>query len=323
MSARFGSLLALATGISRRPGSWRLTLAGVALGVGLLSLASDVGAAPSVRPSVVRTYPHDRRAFTEGLVRAGAELFESTGLEGGSSLRRVDLATGKVLRSQALPAAEFGEGLALVGDRLIQLTWHNGVAHVYDAASFEERERFTYTGEGWGLCYDGKRLIMSDGTDRLYFRDPSTFELTGSVFVRDEGSPVVNLNELECVAGEVYANIWLSDLIVRIDAASGAVLTRIDASGLLAANEAVGVDVLNGIAFDPASHHFLLTGKLWPRLFEVELPSPLPAASGGPQSSGSCSMPGPSGSHGGLGLCALALLAWARRWRARPQPLGA
>jgi glutaminyl-peptide cyclotransferase len=313
------SLLALRLGVFR---SVFRSAFGSVFGLALLGMPSNVFAAPSIRPNVVRSYPHDRRAFTEGFVRQGADVLESTGLEGASSVRRVELSTGKVLRNKALAASEFGEGLALAGERLIQLTWRNGIAHVYDATSFEERERFEYAGEGWGLCYDGTRLIMSDGTDRLFFRDPLSFELRGSVFVRDEGSPVVNLNELECVGGEVYANIWLSNLIVRIDVASGAVLTRFDASGLLSAAEAVGVDVLNGIAFDQASGHFLLTGKLWPRVFEVELPSASTVPSAERKATASCAVspsapPSASSSACGLSLWALAACGLARRWCVR------
>jgi glutamine cyclotransferase len=246
-----------------------LLASGVVAGTGQSALA-----APVVQPRIVQRYPHDVTAFTEGLLLRNGELLESTGLLGASSLRRVTLASGQVLERVALPDTEFGEGLALAGERLIQLTWQNGVAHVYDATTLRAVERFDYSGEGWGLCHDGTRLIMSDGSDHLFFRDPLTFELQGSVSVRDQGNPVTNLNELECVGAEVFANVWLSDVIVRIDAASGQVLTTVDASALRAVDADRGAEVLNGIAFDPASGHFLLTGKYWPSLFEVELPLP-------------------------------------------------
>jgi glutamine cyclotransferase len=235
-------------------------------------VASPAAAAPRVVPTIVQRYPHDTAAFTEGLVLYQGQLFESTGLEGSSSLRRVDRATGKVLQSVTLDPKQFGEGLAAAGDRLIQLTWKNDIAHVYDLQSFSEINRFDYSGEGWGLCFDGTRLVMSDGSSSLFFRDPATFALLGSLSVSDDGSPVPNLNELECVGSDVFANVWLTNDIVRIDAASGRVLTRIDASALRAAETAPGADVLNGIAYDPANGHFLLAGKLWSTLYEVTLP---------------------------------------------------
>jgi glutaminyl-peptide cyclotransferase len=186
---------------------------------------------------------------------------------------------------------EFGEGLARVENRLIQLTYRNGLAHVYDLASFEALQTHQYQGEGWGLCHDGKRLIMTDGSDRLTFRDPSSFEVIGSVPVQEDGAPQFNLNELECVGGEVYANVWQTDRILRIDPETGTVLTEIDASGLLSREEAARADVLNGIAYDAGTGRFLLTGKLWPKLFEVEIPiddRPRPSESNG--GSASCTL---------------------------------
>ena len=242
----------------------------VAIALGM-TRASDVAAAPTIVPTIIAELPHDPRAFTQGLVLNAGVLFESTGLNGQSSLRRVDRASGQVTESVSLPTDEFGEGLALVGERLVQLTWMNGLAHVYDANGFQPLADFEYTGEGWGLCFDGARLVMSDGSDQLLFRDPDTFELLGRVSVRDEGAPVARLNELECVAGEVFANVWMTDDIVRVDAATGNVITRIDARSLHARETAPGADVLNGIAHDPLTGHFLLTGKLWSTLFEVEL----------------------------------------------------
>jgi len=235
-------------------------------------------------PIVLHRYPHDRAAFTEGLVLDGDVLYESTGEFGTSTLRQVDVVTGQVLRSVALPGEEFGEGLARVGERLIQLTYRNGIAHVYDAATFEETARFEYEGEGWGLCYDGARLLMTNGDDRLYFRDPDTFELLGSVPLTMDGRAFAGANELECVRGEVFANLFPTEWILRIDPETGRVLTRIDARGLLGADERDGIDVLNGIAFDEETDRFLLTGKYWPSLFEVELSGatpPRPAPSSG------------------------------------------
>lgn len=229
-----------------------------------------VGATPvPLRVEVIRSFPHDPTAFTQGLFLDEGMLFESTGLHGASSLRRVDPETGELLQQVAVDPEYFAEGLARAGDRLIQLTWQNGVALVYDRESFEPVGRFDYDTEGWGLCHDGRRLVMSDGTPRLYFRDPETFELLGELPVSQAGAPVANLNELECVGNRVLANVWQTDRIVSIDPATGAVEATIDASGLLGEAERAGADVLNGIAFDPASGHYLITGKLWPKLFEV------------------------------------------------------
>ena len=226
------------------------------------------GYAQTARPEVVASFPHDREAYTQGLLLHSGRFYESTGLVGRSTLRRVVPATGMVEWRFTLAGNLFGEGLALVGDRFIQLTWQNNVAMIYDL-DFNRAGTFDYQGEGWGLCYDGARLVMSDGSNRLFFRNPQTFAVIGEVAVTRGGSAVSRLNELECVGKLVYANVYQTDTIVRIDPASGQVLTTIDASGLLTPAEAVGVDVLNGIAFDPASGHFFLTGKLWPKLFEV------------------------------------------------------
>lgn len=222
-----------------------------------------------LRVEIVRVLPHDSGAFTQGLVWNGRTLYESTGLLGRSSLREVELETGRVLRRVALPPHVFGEGLALVGGRLVQLSWQNGLALVWDAATFEPRGEHRYAGEGWGLCYDGRRLVMSDGSSTLAFRDPATFAETGRIGVTRDGDPLPHLNELECVGGSIYANIWQTDDIVRIDPASGRVTAHIDARGLLGPAERAGVDVLNGIAYRPETGTFLVTGKLWPKLFEV------------------------------------------------------
>lgn len=223
-----------------------------------------------LRVQVVESYPHDPGAFTQGLVLAGRRLFESTGLEGRSSLREVDVVSGKVLRKLDLPPPVFGEGLALVGSRLFQLTWKHETAYTYDRDTFKKGPTFDYTGEGWGLCYDGRELVMSDGSARLAFRGPETFRVVREVTVRTNGQPVDQLNELECVGPHVYANVWMTDRIVRIDPKSGEVTAFIDASNLLAPAERFGTDVLNGIAHDPSNDTFLLTGKLWPRMFRVK-----------------------------------------------------
>ena len=222
------------------------------------------------------TIPHDPDAYTQGLLLHDGWLYESAGEWGKSDLRRVDPATGEVQQMVDLPVDDpsqyFAEGLALVGDKLIQLTWKNDVAFVYDRETFEKVGEFTYTGEGWGLCYDGESLFMSDGSANLFRRDPETFELLETVPVLYEGSPVKNLNELECVGDSVYANIWFSEYIVRIDKATGVVTAAIDSSGLLTPEDRATLPqqgVLNGIAYDAERDLFLITGKNWPKMFEV------------------------------------------------------
>lgn len=222
-----------------------------------------------LRVQVLSVRPHDVSAFTQGLLLYRDELYESTGEYGRSTLRRVDPATGTVRQRIDVDPQYFAEGLARVGDQLVQLTWREGTAFVYDRASFVETDAFGYAGEGWGLCFDGRRLVMSDGSDRLTFRDPDTFEIQGQQQVTQAGVPLARLNELECVGDQVYANVWTTDEIVRIDPASGAVTAVIDASGLLTEDERLRADVLNGIAWDPETGHFLITGKWWPWLFEV------------------------------------------------------
>jgi glutamine cyclotransferase len=223
---------------------------------------------------VVNTFPHDPGAFTQGLVFSDGVLFESTGLNGQSSLRRVALETGEVLKQRDIDAQYFAEGLALFDGRLIQLTWRNGVGFVYDKDSFEPLGNFTYPNEGWGLTQDGTHLIMSDGSSTLRFLDPHTFEVVREVAVTSEGQPVVRLNELEYVAGEIWANVWQTDAIARIDPATGAVRGWIDLSGLLPAEERAAADVLNGIAYDAAGDRLFVTGKLWPTLFEIRVAPP-------------------------------------------------
>jgi glutamine cyclotransferase len=223
----------------------------------------------TLKPSVLMRYPHDKQAYTQGLLWSEGRLFESTGLEGQSTLREVTLATGAVSRRIANDADLFAEGLALVGTELIQLTWTEKRALVWNRDDFSKLREYTYTGEGWGLCYDGRELMMSSGTDKLTIRDAKTFAVLREVSVTRAGRAQKNLNELECVAGRVYANVWQTDEIVRIDPRTGAIDAVIDAAGLLTAQEKQGADVLNGIAYMPENGHFLLTGKRWPTLFEV------------------------------------------------------
>ncbi len=218
---------------------------------------------------VLAVYPHDPGAFTQGLVWDGGLLYESTGLYGKSSLRRVEAMSGRVLDRRAVDPNLFGEGLARVGDRLLQLTWHAGIALVYDLASLELIDEYGFNGQGWGLAWDGTRLAMSDGSHRLTFRDVSDFRWLATLEVTLGGKPVKNINELEFAEGWLYANVWGEERIVRIDPESGEVDAVIDASNLLSPDEKSRVDVLNGIAYDPVSQTFWLTGKFWPRMFQV------------------------------------------------------
>lgn len=218
---------------------------------------------------VLSVRPHDTNAFTQGLLVYDGMLYESTGQYGNSSLRLVEPQTGEVQRQVNLVERLFAEGLALVDDHLIQITWQNGYALQFDRDTFELLDVFTYAGEGWGLCYDGEQLIMSDGSPTLTMRDPQTFEIISQVTVTRADVPVEELNELECVEDVVYANIWQTDSIVRIDKATGIVTAHIDASGLLTPDEAANANVLNGIAYQPDTGTFLITGKLWPKMFEV------------------------------------------------------
>lgn len=223
-----------------------------------------------LRVHVIRRYPHATDAFTQGLLWHEGVMYESTGQYGQSSLRKVRLEDGKVLAQRKLGPKLFGEGLDRVGERLIQLTWRSGLAFVSDLTTLEKQETLSYRGEGWGLCYDGTALVMSDGSSMLEFRDPESMALLGEMSVLKDGRPIRQLNELECVGSEIYANIWQRDEILRIDRKSGRVTATIDASGLLSRAEARRADVLNGIAYKPESKTFLLTGKLWPHVFEVE-----------------------------------------------------
>ncbi|MDH3652651.1 MAG: glutaminyl-peptide cyclotransferase [Myxococcales bacterium] len=230
------------------------------------------GPAPeALRVRVLRQYPHDKDAFTQGLIWHDGVMYESTGQYGKSSLRKVRLEDGKVLARRELDPDFFGEGLARVDDQLVQLTWRSGLALVSDLATLERRTTLRYRGEGWGLCFDGTALVMSDGSSILEFRDPKSMEVLREVSVMKEGLPVPRLNELECVDSDIYANVWRSDEILRIDSKTGRVTASIDASDLLTRLESLRADVLNGIAYKADSKTFLVTGKLWPQLFEVEL----------------------------------------------------
>ncbi|MFB3789627.1 MAG: glutaminyl-peptide cyclotransferase [bacterium] len=221
---------------------------------------------------IIQHYPHDPNAFTQGLHYQDGFLYEGTGLYGYSTLRKVVLETGEVVKKVQLPDPYFGEGITLFNDQIYQLTWLSKIGFVYDAHTFAPVREFHYGTEGWGLTHDGKRLIMSDGSSTLYFRDPETFEETGRVTVRDATSPIARLNELEYVRGEIFANIWETDFIIRISPESGQVTGWIDLTGLLSAEDLEEpVDVLNGIAYDEVHDRLFVTGKLWPALFEIQL----------------------------------------------------
>jgi glutaminyl-peptide cyclotransferase len=221
--------------------------------------------------SVVKTYPHDPSAFTQGLQYVNGVFYEGTGLNGQSTIRKVKIETGEVLQRRNLGAEHFGEGITLFQSTLYQLTWQSGLAFAYDGSSFAPKRQFTYRGEGWGLTHDGTSLIMSDGTDELRFLDPATFKERRRVKVTAVGQPVRELNELEFVKGELFANVWQTDYIARIDPATGKVSGWIDLRGLLTPRERLSTDVLNGIAYDAAGNRLFVTGKLWPKVFEIAL----------------------------------------------------
>lgn len=222
---------------------------------------------------VVDEYPHDATAFIQGLVFEGdGWILESTGLEGRSSLRRVELRTGRVDQIVSVPAPHFAEGITILGGKVYQLTWKSNRGFVYDAKTLEKTGEFTYTGEGWGLATDGESLILSDGTNVIRFLDPATFEVKRTITVMRGGKPLDQLNELEFVNGEIFANVWLSHGIARINPRDGSLTGWIDLSGLAGTGPSNNPDaVLNGIAHDPATDHLFVTGKFWPKLFEIRL----------------------------------------------------
>ena len=236
--------------------------------------AADVRPVQILVPVILSTRPHDPEAFTQGLLLKDGMLYESTGLEGQSTLREVDPETGEVLRRVDLPADVFGEGLALVDDELVQLTWQEGLVYRYDFETFDLLDTVEgYTQEGWGVCYDGEHLFTSDGSSQIIERDPETLEELGRLDVLLQGQPVPNLNELECVGDSIYANVWYTDAIVQIDKADGRISAIVDARGLLTPEQRATLangSVLNGIAYDDENETFLITGKQWGWLFEVE-----------------------------------------------------
>jgi glutamine cyclotransferase len=233
---------------------------------------STAGRVPVYGYEVVNTFPHDAAAFTQGLVFHDGALVESTGLEGHSTLRRVELQTGKVLQKVDVPRYFFAEGLTLFAGKLYQLTWKGEKGFVYDPQTFQKTGEFPYEGEGWGLTHDADSLILSDGSDRLRFIDPNGYKVKRTVSVTDGGRPVEELNELEYVKGEIYANVWHENRVARIDPQTGRVVGWIDLAGLLRPGDAPDPEaVLNGIAYDESGDRLFVTGKLWPKLFEVRL----------------------------------------------------
>lgn len=233
---------------------------------------TDSTTVPTYTYEVVDVYPHDPSAWTQGLIYRDNILYEGTGLNGASTLRKVALETGEVLQRIDIPGTFFGEGIAAFGDEIVQLTWQTNTGFVYDIETFEQKRSFAYPTEGWGITTDGNRYIMSDGTANLYFRDHETLEELGRIEVRDVNGPVIRLNELEYINGEVFANVWLTDRIARIEPITGRVTGWIDLTGLLPAEERNGnEDVLNGIAWDPDEERLFVTGKLWPLLYEIRL----------------------------------------------------
>ena len=237
-----------------------------------LGSSIDINAIPVYTYQVLNTYPHDQSAFTEGLVFEDGVLYEGTGLYKYSNLRRVKLETGKILQIRELSNQYFGEGITIYGNKIIQLTWKSHLGFVYDKYNFELIQEFNYPTEGWGITYDGDFLIMSDGTSTLHFLDPETFEEMSQIEVYENDIPVTKINELEYVQGEIFANIWLTERIARINPLTGQVIGWIDLKGILSPEDySEKVDVLNGIAYDAKNNRFWVTGKFWPKLFEIEL----------------------------------------------------
>ncbi len=263
----------------------RALIAALALAACACGPSTDSGV-PEYTYRVVNTFPHDRSAFTEGLLYLNGYLYEGTGMPGQSDIRKVKLETGEVVQKHAIPDAYFGEGIVVWKDQLLELTWTNETGFIYDLNSFAPRKQFAYPGQGWSMTTDGKRILMDDGTAQIRFWDPETLAETGRITVTDEGQPIDKtcrpgsegrcLNEMEWVKGEIYANIWMTDQIVRIDPTNGKVIGRIDCTGLLTPQDRVEsgpyqTDVLNGIAYDAQGDRLFVTGKRWPKLFEIKL----------------------------------------------------
>jgi glutaminyl-peptide cyclotransferase len=250
----------------------RILVVAAALAACACGPASQAGSIPEYGYQVVKAYPHDPGAYTQGLVYLDGFLYEGTGLTGRSSIRKVKLETGEVLQKRDIPEAYFGEGIVNWKDRLIEITWTTESGFVYDLATFNPLREFKYSGEGWGLTQDGKRIIMSDGTAQIRFWDPETLRETGRITVTAGGEKVDQLNELEWVKGEILANVWQTDRIARINPSNGQVTGWIDLAGILPRSERLGMeDVLNGIAYDAKGDRLFVTGKQWPKLYEIKL----------------------------------------------------
>lgn len=251
----------------------RTLVAALALTVCACGPSTQAGGIPEYGYRVVHTYPHDPKAFTEGLFYLNGYLYEGTGLDGESDIRKVKLETGEVVQRHQIPPEYFGEGIIAWKDRLLEMTYRAELGWIYDLNTFEKKGEFHYPGEGWALTTDGKRIIMDDGTPQLRFWDPETLKETGRMTVTADGQPVANLNELEWVKGEIYANIWQTERIARIDPSTGKVIGWIDLTGLMSPQDRVEgqTDVLNGIAYDAAGDRLFVTGKKWPKLFEIKL----------------------------------------------------
>jgi glutaminyl-peptide cyclotransferase len=243
------------------------------IAIGLLTGALiAVAQTPEYVYQVVHSYPHDPNAFTQGLEYRAGYLYEGTGLKGRSSLRKAQLETGKVLQEIEIDPQYFGEGITVLNQQIVELTWQSETGFVYDQSTFRQRRTFNYPGEGWGLTNDGQNIYMSDGTAQIRIWDPITLQEKRRITVRDNGQPVLNLNELEWVRGEIYANIWQKDVIARISPVDGRVVGWIDLTGILPAADRTGQeDVLNGIAYDVLGNRLFVTGKLWPKLFEIKV----------------------------------------------------
>jgi len=234
--------------------------------------AQEKSSAPIYGYKIINSFPHNTESFTQGLFLEDGILYESTGLNGKSAVKKIDLKTGKVIKSRNMQDKFFGEGLTIVNDRIIQITWRSKTGFVYDKESLEILRTFSYKTQGWGITYDGKYLIISDGSDILYFMDPKSFVVVGKLEVYDDKGKVVKLNELEFIDGEIYANIWGKDVIARINPKTGYVNSWIDLSGILAKEDRKGEeDVLNGIAYNPENDTLLVTGKFWPKMFEIKV----------------------------------------------------
>ncbi|BBY94472.1 glutamine cyclotransferase [Mycobacterium gallinarum] len=261
----------------RRAVIWAAAVSVLVAGCGSESTPSETttakGPVPTIKPEVLAEMPHDTTAWTQGLEFDGPKLYEGTGVAGASQVRELDPETGAVLRAAAAPKNYYGEGITVVGDRIWELTWQNKVAVEWDKNTMTPLREVPVNGEGWGLCADGDRLVRSDGSDRLFFHDPETFAETGSVAVTRDGDPLRNLNELECVDGQVWANVWTSDTIVRIDPGTGEVNTVVDASELATNAGRDRQKVLNGIAHIDGDE-YLITGKYWPKMYRVRIDAP-------------------------------------------------